>query len=289
MAFSCIVNLMKSGTIPPSIISKAFNFCIAIATKSEENKNSNSKPSSATKRKSKTQIKWMKDIHSTAEKHLLENIDRFHENRALIMSYLFSYSEVNLELYVRPDPAIVRLIHKYLEEYIDTNDTDLYSEDVTFLNQMIILAARFSIRDTAVANITCLLFRMILKKTDRPTTVSNIIVCITDLCKKHTQIVELALAEIISKLRSPYLEIRLITFKNLAQMVLQDLVKLRGNLLLSLMAVLLDGDRELSNRATEFFFTYLERKNSILFQTCLLECPFVYNGYFVSIWLFLLR
>lgn len=298
MAFSCIINLMKSGSIPPCLISKAFNLCLTISVQSETKKTSNNnrnksqqkqqqqQQDSSTKKRSLEQLKWIEDIHKESELYLLENLKNFHSDRSKILSYLFSYTETNLELIEYPNIKIIKFIHKFLEAYLESESiesNEFEPDDMNTLNLMIILAARFSIRQSNVAETTCILFRRILKITERPTTVNNIIVAMTDLCKRHTQLIEYGLIEILNKLQSPYVEIRSITFKNLAQMILQDLIKLRGNLLLSLISTLLDNDIEMSNRATEFFLTYLEKKNTSLFHNCLLECPFVFNEYMVRL------
>ncbi|XP_055376389.1 condensin-2 complex subunit D3 [Condylostylus longicornis] len=272
MAFSCITKLMKDGVLPPTIISKSLDLCMTISGQSENKR----VPGANIDR---SHLKWVEEIHNLCEKYLIENLEKFYEHKNRFMSYIFSYAETNLELLIRPNEKIVKFIHNAIHEHLNIPESEYDSEDINMLNQMILLSVRFSLRDASTASTTCYLFGNILKKIDRPAVVNTVLTALTDLCKRHTNVVEMILGIMLTKLKSAYSENRMATFTNLSTLVLQDQLKLRGNLLLCLMTVMLDDDDGISNKATDFFLTYLERKNSLLFQTCLLECPFVYNDY----------
>lgn len=290
MAFSCIMDYFKTGNIPPNVVSKAFNFCHAIHNKSNNQNNMAESSQNSLKisnrkgevKRIKEHVQWIEDIHNIAEEFLLHNLNNFDTERTIILSYLFTYTEAILELLLRPKKQIISLVHRYLRDYISLSNDSLNSDDIIALNQMIIIAGRFTIREASIVKETGTLYRLMLQKTDRLSTVNNIIVCITDLCQMHMQIVELVLGEILSKLKSEHFEVRLVTFNSLAQIILQDFLKLRDNLFLIFLATLLDTNLEISNRATEFFMEYLQKKNSVLFQNCLLECPFIFNEYLVG-------
>lgn len=64
----------------------------------------------------------------------------------------------------------------------------------------------------------------------------------------------------------------------LATLILEDYLKLRGSLLIYILASTLDPLREIRELATELVLKYTLEKNEGFMRNCLLECPFVFNG-----------
>ncbi|XP_073826678.1 chromosome associated protein D3 isoform X2 [Musca autumnalis] len=272
-AFNHILTLIKSGQLLPTIIGKAFDFLILIDNRSNTCKSRNAKIDPASSNQ------WLLDLHHHLENEILNGIQYFPDNRDTFMSQLFAYSEVNLQTRLRPQPTIVMFLHKYMSECIKMRENEMDLDNARIFNCIIQIAGRLSLRDGCVATTTCALYANVLAINDQPPIVNTIIVSLTDLCKKHTQIVERIVDRVLRKLKSPYDVNRLETFKCFEKLVLQDQIKLRGSILLALLAALLDECEDLAKRASDFFAEFLSKKNSTLFQKCLIECPFVFNEY----------
>lgn len=80
------------------------------------------------------------------------------------------------------------------------------------------------------------------------------------------------------KTQHPYANIREFALKTLATLILEDFLKFRGTLLIYVLAGMLDTQREIKELAAELIMKYTLEKNEIFMRTCLLECPFVFNG-----------
>uniref|UniRef100_A0A1I8PIM8 Uncharacterized protein n=2 Tax=Stomoxys calcitrans TaxID=35570 RepID=A0A1I8PIM8_STOCA len=273
-AFNHILAKIKQGSLLPAIIGKAFDFLVLITNRSHttgKSKNASIDPA--------TSMQWMIELHQHLEHEILDGIQYFPENRDTFISHLFAYSEVNLQTRIRPNQTVILFLHKYMNECIRLREIEMDSDNARIFNCIIQITGRLSLRDGSVASTTCSLYANILAINDQPPIVNTIIVSLTDLCKKHTQIVERIVERVLRKLKSPYDVNRLETFKCFEKLVLQDQIKLRGSLLLALLAALLDECDDLAKRAADFFAEFLSKKNPTLFQKCLIECPFVFNEY----------
>lgn len=80
------------------------------------------------------------------------------------------------------------------------------------------------------------------------------------------------------KTQHHYANIREFALKTLATLILEDFLKFRGTLLIYVLAGMLDTQREIKELAAELIMKYTLEKNEIFMRTCLLECPFVFNG-----------
>lgn len=274
-AFNHLLTQIKEGKMLPVIIGKAFDFLLLIDNRSQNTDKTKSSTLS-------NEVGWITELHQHLQVSLLAEIVNFPENRSIFMSYLYAYSEVNLQTRLRPHQTIISFIHKYMSECCKIKESEMHLENERLFNSMILIAGRLALRDSCVATTTCALYANILNNYDRPPIVNTIIVALTDLCKKHTQIVERIVERVLRKLKSPYEVNRMETFKCFEKLVLQDQLKLRGSLLLALLAALLDESEDLAARAKDFFTEFITKKNPALFQKCLIECPFVLNEYKVS-------
>uniref|UniRef100_A0A1B0ANX6 Condensin complex subunit 1 C-terminal domain-containing protein n=1 Tax=Glossina palpalis gambiensis TaxID=67801 RepID=A0A1B0ANX6_9MUSC len=272
-AFNHILSHIKDGQMLPIIVGKAFDFLLLIDNRSQMTEKRKQPPTDTANKP------WITDLHEHLEKAILEGISDFPDNRDTLMCHLYAFTEVNLQTRLRPNQTIISFIHKFITECAKLKESELHLDNERLFNSMILLAGRLSLRDSCVARTTCMLYAHILKLIDRPPIINTILVALSDLCKKHTQIVENITDRILCKLNSPYDVNRLETFKCFEKLVLQDQLKLRGSLLLCLLSTLLDVSKEISSRASDFFSEFLSKKNPTLFQKCLIECPFVFNEF----------
>lgn len=90
--------------------------------------------------------------------------------------------------------------------------------------------------------------------------------------------VEAVVPYILVKTQHRYPSIREFAFQTLATLILEDYLKFRGTLLIYILAGMLDQQREIKELATELIMKYTYEKSEIFLRTCLLECPFVFNG-----------
>lgn len=90
--------------------------------------------------------------------------------------------------------------------------------------------------------------------------------------------VEKIIPFILMKTQHHYSNIREFAMKTLATLILEDYLKFRGNLLVYILAGILDQEREIKELAIELILKYTLEKSDIFLRTCLLECPFVFNG-----------
>lgn len=95
---------------------------------------------------------------------------------------------------------------------------------------------------------------------------------------RNTAVVEAVVPYILMKTQHHYANIREFALKTLATLILEDFLKFRGSLLIYVLAGMLDTQREIKELAAELIMKYTLEKNEIFMRTCLLECPFVFNG-----------
>lgn len=90
--------------------------------------------------------------------------------------------------------------------------------------------------------------------------------------------VERIIPFILMKTQHHYSNVREFAMKTLASLILEDYLKFRGNLLVYILAGILDQERDIKELAIELIMKYTLEKSDIFLRTCLLECPFVFNG-----------
>lgn len=95
---------------------------------------------------------------------------------------------------------------------------------------------------------------------------------------RNTAVVETIVPYILMKTQHHYSNIREYSMKTLAALILEDYLKFRGTILVYVLAALLDQQREIKELAVELIMKYTTEKSDIFLRTCLIECPFVFNG-----------
>lgn len=274
-AFSHILSSIKEGKMLPLIIGKAIDLLLLIDNRSQSMDKNGVVPADD----NLASKVWILDLHEYLEEQILDQMKNFPQNHGTYLCLLYAYSEINMHTRRSPQEVIITFLQKFMTECLKLSETNLDLENERLLNSMIFLCGRFALRDSLVAQSTCSIYAKALRIIDRPPVVNTIMVALTDLCKKHTYIVEGILSDILKKLSSSYDINRIETFKCFEKLILQDQLKLRGTLLLFLLTAIIDSNVALSNRAKKFFDEYTTKKNRVLFRKCLFECPFILNEY----------
>lgn len=96
---------------------------------------------------------------------------------------------------------------------------------------------------------------------------------------RRTSLAETVLPLMLTKTRHLDFAVRFAALQNITGLVIDEFIKFRGSLLIFVLAALLDDRAECSELAAELLFKYRAEKNPVLMRSCLLECPFVLNGY----------
>ena len=138
--------------------------------------------------------------------------------------------------------------------------------------------ARFALRDGSLASgIIPILKRILEFKEINDSILEQIIIVMSDLCKRHTSLVDAVMKTIISQLHSPYLSVRKTALVNLNELIIQDFVKMRGRLLLNILTLI--TDEEMSTQAFYVIQLYAHSKNEKLLRTTIIECVYVFNNF----------
>lgn len=96
---------------------------------------------------------------------------------------------------------------------------------------------------------------------------------------RHTSLAQSVLPFILAKTRHKFPHIRSAALKNVVGLIVDEYIKFRGSTLMYIMAALRDHTVECSELAHEILLKYTVEKNAVFMRSCLLECPFVLNGY----------
>lgn len=227
---------------------------------------------------------WIEELNARALEYVFDKRDLFYKNDFLekrLVSYYYLYSETCSDLSTPMDTSMKQFCIKYLQNVangviVDHVDNKQVAEKLCVL---IIVMTRIAIRDNDAATEVVPTFGKILAKTKHKNVANNLIVCLTDLCKKHTTLAEPTMQEVICKLRAEYNVIRYKALSCLSVLVLQDYLKMRGRLLMNILASVVDPCFKIRENAALMVLKYVEEKNRLLLQTSLFETIFAFNGY----------
>jgi condensin-2 complex subunit D3 len=191
------------------------------------------------------------------------------------------YGETTTDLPSRPDKKILDYFFGYLKSAVDGKISFSFQLDTPRkINLTVTLLTRFAIRDYELAaSLSPFLGKLLCQKIPI-TIIENVMLSLNNLCKKHTATVEPIMKDIVYQLKSPNDEIRICALENLYDLILQDYIKLRGQVLLHILASLVDKNENVTLKATALILNYAYDKNQNLLHTCFIESVFVLNGYF---------
>lgn len=231
----------------------------------------------------KSNSDWIEELNEISKNYLMSHRDNYlsesnHEIDERFLNYMLIYSDSRANLQKTPENDVMRVMLKFIENAA-SNPGKINADRSMKLNVTITVLTRFGVRDVEIASTIVPPFAQILKGSCDKKIVSNLMTCLTDLCKKHTSCVESAMQEVTNKLKANNFEVRAIALRSLRELVMEDYIKMRGRVLLNILTAIVDPYEEISNEASMIILRFVEEKNKNLLHTCFLESVFVYNGY----------
>ncbi|CAO1316115.1 unnamed protein product [Diamesa tonsa] len=221
-------------------------------------------------------------LNEISLQYLLENFENFRNNTSneKYLSYMLIYSESNTDLPQKCNQNLLDLFIGYIRDAVRGKISFSIQHDVPRkLNILITVLNRFAIRDCEIASVISPEFGMLLRKNVNISVLKNIMLCLNDLCKKHTATVEPVFKEIVYKLQSPNEEIRLFALEVIFELVMQDYIKLKGRVLLNLLVCTVDKNEDVALKAMSSILSYTNDKNPNLLYSCFLESVYIYNNF----------
>lgn len=221
-------------------------------------------------------------LNEISLKFLLDNFDNFRNNTSneKYLCFMLIYCESNTDLPQKCNQKLLDVYIGYLRDAVRGKISFSVQHDVPRkLNILITLLTRFAIRDCEIASIISPELGMLLRKNVNISVLKNIMLCLNDLCKKHTATVEPVFKEIVYKLQSPNDEIRSFALEVIFELVMQDYIKLKGRVLLNLLVCTVDKNEDVALKAISSILSYTNDKNSNLLYSCFLESVYIFNNF----------
>ncbi|EDW54375.1 uncharacterized protein LOC6613488 [Drosophila sechellia] len=265
--FQRLLNALRTGSIWLGIISSAVNLLNQIHHLSHSQS-----PTIAAE-----MPYWQLSLLEDLVEGILSSAQNFQEEYARLQCLLGAYTELIVMVPQDVDNRIVSIVFKYLQECTKLCESEFDSDNERMTNWMIVIAGRLSLRDNHLANSASKLYITILTKNDRPQIINTTLIALNDLGKKHPSILESNFQAILSKLQSKFAMTRVRTFRCVKDVILSGNIKLKGPILISMLASLVDESAEVAREADAFFTRYKRLYNKMLFDHCLKECPFDLN------------
>ncbi|KAK3919310.1 Condensin-2 complex subunit D3 [Frankliniella fusca] len=119
----------------------------------------------------------------------------------------------------------------------------------------------------------------ILSLTKESALKNNIIICLTDLCIRHTSLGDELLPDMCVCLKDTLQPVRQNTLKLLIQLVQEDYIKMRDNLTFHFLSMLNDDDYTIVTMTRVFFVDTVLRKKGNCFTTSFIASILHFNGY----------
>ncbi|KAG5671536.1 hypothetical protein PVAND_001729 [Polypedilum vanderplanki] len=264
---SVMTDVLKNGDCPISMVSHLYEICTL--TRSTLNNIEDNE-------------QFALRINTIAKKFVLENFQTFHlsEIDEKMLSYILIYCESNTDLSLRPDKKIIDLFFDFLKKILKNELTVSAQYDTPRkLNIIVVCLTRFAIRDNELAAELAPELASLLRKSVVVSVIKNTIQCLNDLCKKHTSTVAPVFREIIYKLHSKSEEIRLCALTNIYDLVMQDFIKMKGRVLINLLACIVDKNELIQLKSQAAILSYTNDKNPNLLYTCFIEAVFLFNNF----------
>ncbi|XP_016963572.1 uncharacterized protein LOC108033648 [Drosophila biarmipes] len=266
--FQRLLNALRTGSIWLGIISSAVNLLNQIHHLS----------ASRAPAMDSDAPDWQLSLLEDLTDGILASAQNFQDEHSRLQCLLGAYTEIIVMLPQEVDNRIVGIVFKYLQECTKLSESQFDSDNERMTNWMIVIAGRLCLRENHLANSVSKLYRTILSKNDRPQIINTTLIALNDLGKKHPSILESNFQVILSKLHSKFAMTRVRTFRCVKDVILSGNIKLKGPILISMLAGLVDESAEVAREADAFFIRYKRLYNKMLFDHCLKECPFDLNG-----------
>ncbi|XP_058832494.1 condensin-2 complex subunit D3 [Topomyia yanbarensis] len=266
--FKILSDLLRTGSTTISLVSDVYSLCCAIKEKSDGSVDEN----------------WIRGIRDNTAEYLLHyhsHYTSFHMSNERYLINLLVYAETSIDLNDRPHEKILSILLHYL--------TRVASDEKFFIQQTdqnrkicvtIVVLSRFGLRDGSLASTIIGDFNKIMKfKNIHESIICTLITSFSDLCKRHTSLVDSSIKTVILQLSSSYITVRSVALNNLNELILQDYVKMRGRVLLNILKLTIDEDSQIAAQALYVIQLYVHSKNEKLLKVSLLECVYVFNNY----------
>lgn len=172
--YETVYELLASGEATSSLVNPLYETCKALMKAANPKAEDNS---------------WIERLNQGSLKYIYDKRDLFYKNDFLekrLISHYYIYSETCSDLSHPMDETMKQFCVKYLQNVaagviVDHVDNKQVAEKLCVL---IIVMTRISIRDNEVATDVVPIFGRILSKTKHKNVANNLIICLTDLCKK---------------------------------------------------------------------------------------------------------
>jgi condensin-2 complex subunit D3 len=267
---SKLTTVLESGKCPISFVSHLYE--IAIYARATISNKEDAK-------------KFIGKLNFLSKKFILDHCESFEvtEQDEKFLSFLLIYCESNTDLSSKPDRNVLKFLFKFLKKILNDKLSVTVQKDIPRkLNIVIIVLTRFAIRDHELASELTPDLAALLRKPLNISIINTTMKCLNDLCKKHTSTVAPVFKEIVFKLHSKSEEIRLCALKNIYELVMQDFIKMKGRVLLNMLACIVDKNETIQLKSQAAILSYVNDKNPNLLYTCFIESVFLFNNFFQS-------
>ncbi|XP_052854464.1 uncharacterized protein LOC128263452 [Drosophila gunungcola] len=266
--FQRLLNALRTGSIWLGLISSAVNLLNQI-----HHLSASQDPATAAETPD-----WQLSLLGDLARGILSSAQNFQNEHTRLQCLLGAYTEIIVMLPMDVDERILRIVIEYLTVCSKLNESEFDTDNERMTNWMIVIAGRLCLRDYKLAKNVSKLYSTILTKNDRPQIINTTMIALNDLGQKHPTILEINFQDIASKLHSKFAMTRVRTFRCVKDVMLSGNIKLKGPILISMLAGLLDDSAEVAREADSFFIRYRRLYDKKLFAHCLKECPFDLNG-----------
>ncbi|KAJ1522161.1 hypothetical protein ONE63_002472 [Megalurothrips usitatus] len=144
---------------------------------------------------------------------------------------------------------------------------------------LIVALGKFGLQNEPLAKKLIVELGTLLPTTVESDVKNNMIICLSDLCVRYTSLGDELLPDICICLKDSLLPVRQNTLKLLVQLIQEDYIKLRKNLIFHLLSMLNDTDYTIVNMTRVFFIATVLRKKSNCFTTSFVASVLHYNSH----------
>lgn len=266
--FKILSDLLRTGSTTISLVSDVYSLCCAIKEKSDGTVDES----------------WIRSIRDSTAEYLLHyhsHYTSFHMSNERYLISLLVYAETSTDLNDKPNERIMTILLHYLKRVAgDEKLISLQTDQNRKICVTIVVLSRFGLRDGSLASTIIADFNKILKfKNIHESIICTLITSFSDLCKRHTSLVDSSIKTVILQLSSSYMAVRSVALNNLNELILQDYVKMRGRVLLNILKLIVDENCQIAAQALYVIQLYVHSKNEKLLKVSLLECVYVFNNY----------
>ncbi|XP_055622448.1 uncharacterized protein LOC129766012 [Toxorhynchites rutilus septentrionalis] len=266
--FRILSDLLRTGSTTISLVSDVYSLCCAIKEKSDGIVGDD----------------WVRGIRDTTAEYLLHYHSHYssvHMSNERYLISLLLYAETCTDLNDRPNEKLMTILLHYLTRIAsDDKLITLQTNQNRKICVTVVVLSRFGLRDGSLASTIIADFNRILKfRNIHESIICTLITSFSDLCKRHTSLVDSSIKTVILQLSSSYITVRSVALNNLNELILQDYVKMRGRVLLNILKLIIDEDSQIAAQALYVIQLYVHTKNEKLLKVSLLECVYVFNNF----------